>query len=421
MVQQPGSVLKQPHKPWIFYGYIVVAAAFVIQIFTWGIYNSYGVFFTPLLRDFAWSRATIAGAVSLSQFLVGLGAIFLGNLSDRFGPRILMIYIGVMVGIGYFLMSQVHSIWHLYLFQGFIIGIGISGTDVILLSTIARWFVKRRGLMSGIVKIGTGVGTMLAPLVITWLITNHEWRNTYSIIGITLFVCIIFNALLLRRDPASMQLLPDGEKVINVEDIELTESGNSLHQASKTRQFWLLCLAYFVVFFCTISIIVHFAPSVIEIGQSASFGASMISVIGGASIVGRFVMGMTNDRIGSKRALLICFSIFVAGFVWLQFANESWTLVIFAVIYGFCHGGFYTLISPTVAEFFGMRSHGLIFGIVVFSGSIGGSLGPLVIGNMFDIFNSYQGSFLLLLLLACVGLISILLSGTTGLVNSRSE
>ena len=275
--------------------------------------------------------------------------------------------------------------------------------------------------MSGIVKIGTGVGTMLSPLVITWLITDHGWRNTYSIIGITLFVCIIFSAIILRRDPASMKLLPDGEKVINVEDIGLAESGYSLRQASKTRQFWSLCLAYFVVFFCTVSIIVHFAPSVIEIGQSAAFGAFMVSVIGGASIVGRFVMGMTNDRIGSKRALLICFLIFVAGFIMLQFASQSWTLVIFAIIYGFCHGGFYTLISPTVAELFGIRSHGLIFGVVVFNGSIGGSLGPFVIGNMFDIFQSYQSSFILLLLLACVGLISILLLGSTGSENTKSE
>jgi MFS family permease len=421
LTHQPGSISIQTKKPWIFYGYIIVAAAFLIQILTWGIYNSYGVFFTPLLRDFEWPRATIAGAVSLSQFLVGFGSIFLGNLNDRFGPRVLMIYVGVMVGIGYFLMSQVQSIWQLYLFQGLIIGIGISGTDVILLSTVARWFLKRRGMMSGIVKIGTGVGTMLAPLVITWLITEYEWRNTYSIIGITLFICIISSALLLRRDPVKMQLLPDGEKVVNIEDIELTESGYSLRQASKTRQFWLLCLAYFTVFFCTISIIVHFAPSVVEIGLSAAFGASMVSVIGGASIVGRFVMGITNDRIGSKRALLICFCIFVACFLWLQFVNQSWTLVIFAIIYGFCHGGFYTLVSPAVAEFFGIRSHGFIFGIVVFIGSIGGSLGPVIIGNMFDVFQSYQRSFMLLLVLACIGLISILLSGRSTSVNIESK
>lgn len=421
LTEQSGAISKPPKIPWKFYGYIIVAAAFVVQIVTWGIFNSYGVFFTPLLGELGWSRATVSGAMSLSQFLIGFGSIFLGNLNDRFGPRILIIYVGVMVGIGYFLMSQVQSVWQIYLFQGFIIGIGISGTDVILLSTIARWFVKRRGLMSGIVKIGTGVGTMVLPLVITWLITAHGWRDTYSIIGVTLFIIIISSALLLRRDPTGMQLFPDGEKVIDVKDMALTESGYTMHLAMRTRQFWLMCLAYFAVFFCTLSIIVHFAPSVVETGLSESFGAAMVSIIGGASIAGRFVMGMTNDSIGSKWGLVVCFLAFVVAFIWLQFADKPWTLVVFAVIYGFCHGGFYTLMSPAVAEFFGMRSHGLILGLVVFSGSIGGSLGPLIVGKMFDTFNNYQGSFLLILILACIGCISVLFLGTGGYGTSKPE
>jgi MFS family permease len=314
-------------------------------------------------------------------------------------------------------MSRIHSVWQLYLFQGLIIGIGLSGTDVILLSTIARWFVKRRGLMSGIVKVGTGFGTMLMPLMITLLITGYEWRTTYIIIGITVFTGIVLIALLLRRDPAGMQLLPDGENVIDVEDVQLTETGYSLQQALKTRQFWLLSLAYFAIFFCTVAIIGHFAPYVVEIGQSETFGAAMVSVIGGVSIVGRFVMGLANDKIGNKQALTICLMVFVVGFIWFQFARESWTLILFAALYGFCHGGFYTLISPAVAEFFGMRSHGTIFGLVVFFGSLGGSLGPLIIGNMFDRFDNYQASFLLVLALSFVGLFSILFSGTTRVQN----
>lgn len=405
-------LIQQSKKSLIFYGYIIVIAAFVIQILTWGVYNSYGIFFTPLLGDLEWSRATISGALSLAQFLIGFGAIFFGNLNDRFGPRILIIFCGMTAGIGYFLMSQVQNVWQLYLFQGLIIGIGLSGTDVILLSTVARWFVKRRGLMSGVVKIGTGVGTMLMPLMITWLIAGHEWRTTYSIIGVTIFVVIILIALTLRRDPAGMKLLPDGEKVTDIADVKLTETGYSLRQALRIRQFWLLSLAYFTIFFCTVAIISHFAPYVVELGESETFGAVMISIIGGVSIIGRFVMGIANDRKGSKWSLSICSLVFVAGFIWFQFADEAWMLILFAVIYGFCHGGFYTLVSPAVAEFFGMRSHGTIFGLVVFFGSLGGSLGPLIIGNMFDRFDNYQASFLLVLALSFVGLLSILLSGT---------
>ena len=151
MTNQHASLQQKPNKPRLFYGYILVAAAFGIQIVAWGMYNAYGVFFNPLLDKFGWSRATISGALSLGQMLIGIGAIFLGSLNDRFGPRILMMSCGILAGLGYFLMSQVSSIWQLYLFHGVIAGIGLSGTDVVLLSTTARWFIKRRGMMSSIV------------------------------------------------------------------------------------------------------------------------------------------------------------------------------------------------------------------------------------------------------------------------------
>ena len=217
-------------------------------------------------------------------------------------------------------------------------------------------------------------------------------------------------AQLLRRDPARMGQLPDGEKKVNGIDSRLPETGLSLAEAVVTLRFWMLCIAFFVILFCTFTIIVHFAPYVVDLGFSVSFGATMISVIGGVSIIGRLVMGITGDRTGSKRALLICFGGLIATYSWLQAAGEIWSLTLFVVVYGFCHGGFYALISPTVAEFFGTRSHGAIFGIVIFCGSMGGAIGPLVTGYIFDISASYQTAFLLLLALAIAGFISILFS-----------
>lgn len=409
---QPNPRQQQNDRPRVFYGYILVATAFVIQILAWGIYNSYGIFFKPLLGEFGWSRATISGAASVSQIVMGFGAIALGKLNDRFSPRILIVFCGILAGLGYFLMSQINNIWQLYLFHGLIVGIGVSGTDVILLSTTARWFIKRRGMMSGIVKIGTGVGIMIMPLVASWLISSHGWRTSFEVIGIALFIAMVLGAQLLRRDPAQMGQLPDGEETGHRVNLQLHEAGLSLGQAVRTMRFWMLCPAFLTVLFCTFTTIVHFAPYVVDLGFSVSTGAAMVSAIGGASIIGRLVMGITGDRIGSKRALLICFIILTASFSWLQVAREIWALSIFTIVYGFSHGGFYALISPTVAEFFGTRSHGLIFGVVIFSGSVGGAIGPLVTGHIFDITASYHMAFLLLLVLAIAGFILILFSGT---------
>ena len=375
-------------------------------------FNAYGVFFSPLLAEFGWSRAIVAGALSLSQMLIGIGAIFLGNMNDRFGPRMLMTSCGILAGLGYFLMSQINSIWQIYLFHGVIVGIGLSGTDVVLLSTTARWFIKRRGVMSGIVKMGTGTGIMIMPLLVAWLISDYGWRSTYIIMGTALFIFVISGAQLLRRDPAQMRLLPYGEATGYSAKARPVETGLNLGQARRTRRFWLLCLAYLTIFFCTLSIIVHIATYVHDIGLPASFGAIIVSVIGGASIIGRLIMGITADKIGSKGALLVCFAILVAAFSWLQLAGSLWALFLFALVYGFCHGGFYVLTSTTVAEFFGTRSHGLILGIVIFSGSVGGSLGPMVTGHIFDITASYQVAFLVLLALAIIGLILLFFSGS---------
>lgn len=398
-------------KPKIFYGYFVVAVSVVIQLIVWGLYNSYGIFFAQFLNEFGWSRATISGAASLCQLMIGIGAVFLGSLNDRFGPRVLMTICGVLTGAGFLLLSMVGSVWQLYVFYGLIVGIGMSGTDVVLLSTTARWFIKRRGVMSGIVKIGTGLGTLIMPFVITWIMLGYGWRNSYLIIGIFVIIIVVACAQLLRRDPVLMQLRPDGVVVVeSTTTVAIEEQGMSLGQAAHTRQFWMLCFAYLVVFFCGNTIIVHIAAHAVDLGFSISIGASVVAVIGGSSIAGRFVIGLAADKIGCRRALIICFGILIVALLLFQIALASLVLFIFGLFYGFCHGGFYALISPVVAEFFGTRYHGGILGVFIFWGSVGGAIGPLLVGYIFDITSSYHLSFLLLLALAVMGLVVILLS-----------
>ena len=147
-----------------FYGYIILSACFLIQGIGVGTFVAFGVFFKPLLAEFGWSRATISGASSLAFLLMGFLGILVGNLNDKFGPRIIMAVTGVFYGSGHFLLSQLNSVWQLYLFFGLVVGIGLSSIDVIALTTTARWFVRRRGMMTGLVKVGTGAGQMIMCL-----------------------------------------------------------------------------------------------------------------------------------------------------------------------------------------------------------------------------------------------------------------
>ena len=143
---------KSAHNPSrFFYGYIIAVAGLVIMMAMFSTRYAFGVFLKPVQSDFGWSRAMISGAFSLSMIMEGLVGIAMGVLNDKFGPRIVLTVCGSLVGLGCLLMSQIAAGWQLYLFFGVIIGTGMSGAWIPLTSTIARWFVLRRGIMTGFV------------------------------------------------------------------------------------------------------------------------------------------------------------------------------------------------------------------------------------------------------------------------------
>lgn len=241
--------------------------------------------------------------------------------------------------------------------------------------------------------------------IATALIAAFGWRDAYLIIGIVSLVVIVALAQLMKRDPQGIDLLSDGDSHYRRSSTSLTESRSlPLRTAARTIQFWTICLAEFAIFFCLLTTIVHIVPHARDQGLPPTFAAAVLSTIGAVSMLGRIVMGAANDRIGGKRSLSICFIILISSLVWLQMAGNAWMLFFFAVIYGFAHGGLFTVMSPMVAELFGTGSHGLLFGTILFSGTIGGSVGPLLAGYVFDVTGSYRVAFIALTALALMGL-----------------
>jgi len=399
--------LTTDKKPKLFYGYIVTLDAFLIMVIAYGTFYCFGVFFKPVLIEFGWTRAATSGAYSLCCFLYGFLAIGVGRLNDRFGPRIVMTGCGLFLASGYLLMSQINAIWQLYLFYGVILGIGLSGMYVPLASTIPRWFVKRRGLMTGIVLAGVGVGTMVMPPLANWLNSSYGWRASYTIIGIIVLVLVILAAQFLKRDPSQLGLSAYGESEIKENRLGVEARGFSLQRAIHTRQFWMLC-AMFLCFGVSVqAITVHIVPHATDLEISAASAANILAIIGGVSIAGRIIMGSAGDRIGNKLAVTTCFILMSVALLWLLATRELWMFYLFAVIFGFGYGGWTALLSLMVAELFGLSSLGVILGAVNFGISIGEAIGPTLAGRIFDITSSYQPAFLI-----CVGfsIIAIILA-----------
>ncbi len=385
-----------------FYGYTIIVAGFFIQAVVWGASNSFGVFFDPLINEFGWSRATISGAASLGFLVHGSSSIVLGNLNDRFGPRLIMSACGIFLGLGFLLMATIQSPWQLYLFYGLIAAVGLGGIDVIPLSTVSRWFEKKRGMMSGLIKVGTGVGMFIMPFFINWLINHHGWRTSFLVLGLIILVSVLFLAQFLVRDPIQKaQFIDNG---ISPSKNNGAEEGLDFKEAIRTRQLWTICIVYFIILFCVYTVLMHIVQHAIDLGIPSGISAGILSTVGGVSITGRFLMGGAGDKIGEKPALLICLLCLFLALCWLQAVKTLWMFYMFAAVYGFAHGGFFSLVSPLIARFFGTKSHGLLFGIVIFSSTIGGAIGPFMAGYLFDITTSYKIVFLILAVLCTIAI-----------------
>jgi len=383
-----------------------VAAGFITQAVVIGAMFTYGVFFKELQAAFGWSRTLVSGASSVAFLSMGIGGVIAGSLNDRFGPRSILTFSSISLGLGYILMSQMRAPWQLYLLYGLLVGIGFATHDVITLSTVARWFVRRRGMMTGLVKVGTGGGQLVIPLLAAAMIARIGWRPAYLVIGILSLVALIAVAQMMRRDPQGMDLQPDGDPPqAPLERQSVPVSSLTLSAAARTLTFWSLCIAEFMIFGCLLTTIVHIVPHARDLGLQPTTAAGVLSTIGGVSMLGRIVMGTANDRIGGKRSLILGLTLLIISLVWLQASASAWMLFVFAMLYGFAHGALFTVMSPTVAEFFGTASHGLIFGMVLFSGTLGGSLGPLIAGYIFDLSGAYRAAFITLTVMACIGLI----------------
>jgi MFS family permease len=378
--------------------YFVLFGACLTQFTVIGMLFSFGVFLPFLEAELGWSRTFLSICSALAFFVMGILAMPGGRLSDALGPRIVLACTGTLYGIGFVLMSPVTGKLQLLMIFGTLIGLGLSSHDVVTLSTIARWFPRRRGIISGVVKVGTAVGQIALPPIAAALIVAFGWRAALLILGVAVCVLLLIAALSMQRPPAPAA----GTANIN--------TGASFAEARTgpgARVFWTLCVTQFLFFPALMSVPLHLAVHGMDLGMAQTLAATLLSVIGAASIAGRLIMGAQVDRIGGKMAYTICLLVLLVSLVALSLTISHGGLFVVVAVYGFGHGALFVVVSPTVAEYFGMRAHGAIFGTVLFFGTLGGSIGPILTGWVFDSFGSYTPAFITLALSAAIALVLV--------------
>ncbi len=391
-----------------FYGYVITALSCIIAMVNAGANYTFGIFFKPLLEEFGWTKAATSGAFSLYILVAGVSGILAGKLTDRFGPRIVLTLCGILLGSGYYLMSQVSVLWQVYVIYGIVLGIGGGFATIPLLSTLARWFVKKRGFMTGIFLAGASVGIMVIPPAATELISSYGWRSSYVALGLCLFITIIMTAQFLRYDPSVVGLYPDGSrKEISQAPPDRVAESVTIRKALLTQSFWLLSLAYLCFGIVLFSIMVHLVPHTVELGVPMEVAARVFIVIGGFGIVGRISMGFIADKLGMKQASIAGFILMTITLAWLLISKGMWMIYMFSGAFGFAYGAIYTVQSPLVAERFGLSSHGAVLGLISFLLTIGTAIGPVMTGHLFDMTNSYQAPFTLCVICSALGVVGM--------------
>ncbi len=402
-----------------FYGYWIILLVFLCQIFWNGfIMYSFSFYVKPLQDEFAWSRAGIMTIITIVYLSIGVASPFIGRLISRYGERNVIAAGASLLGLGFILISIIRELWQFYLFSIFL-GVGSAAIGVVPASTvISKWFRKRRGWAIGIVGTGIGVGgSVVPPIIGAFLIPAFGWRNTCVISGLlTTLIIAPLALLIIKSNPAEMGLLPDGVETPQTNDeTPLTatpEMGLNLKMASRTPTFWLLMIALAAFTVSNNAILQSQVPYLQGIGFPIAATASVMSLAGFGSGVGKFVFGWLGDHVQAKYILVMGIGTQVTSITLLMTMKSAIpiiVLILYAIIFGLSMGCWLPFMSLAVSRTFGLVSYGVIFGLMNFVFMGCGAAGPVAAGLIYDAYQSYYWAFILSYVLLGIALLTILL------------
>lgn len=411
--------------PRIFYGWVVVGGALVVMFVAYGAQYSFGVFFAALLDEFGWTRAQLAGAFSLYTFFYCVFAFPAGRLTDLWGPRVVIATGGICLGAALISMAFVTHLWQPYLIYGLVAALGQGTAYVPCNATVARWFVRRRGLAVGLVGIGHSLGTVVGPPLAQVLVQTVGWRTAYGVFGSTVLVVLVAVALVMRRDPAELGQHPDGERPERAGSGEgdgerdADGGGWTLGEAMRTRAFWILASAFVATWIPVFAPFVHMVRLCQDLGFPAMAGASVVGVMGVGALVGRPLMATLSDRVGRRLVIGASMVLQAAAYVGFVAVDGLTGLYVTGFIFGFSYGAVSTLFGAIVMDYFGRAHAGALVGVLFALAGSATALGPVAAGWLHDAVGSYTPAFVVAVALNVVAAVVLGFSRPPGLEPNR--
>ncbi len=396
----------------IFYGWWIVSAASLIHF--WGaatFFYGFTTFFNPLVQEFKWSYAATSLAASFRSLESGIAGPLVGFLTDRLGPRRVILIGAVWGTIGFIWLSRIYSLGSFYTAFLFL-SIGMSLMFPIPgWTAVSAWFLRKRSLAMGILLGAVGLSGLLIPLV-SWLITGYGWRAGFIIAGVGTLVIGVPLSLVVRHRPEQYGYLPDGEKDLGKEtqpypgqkdpDSNGQSTGLSVRQAIKTRGFWIFVLLNTVWGAVIQAVMVHVMPFLVSVQMSREVASSIAGSLALISIVGRMGSGWLGDRMDRRYLLASALLLQALGLVIFAYTRNLAQAIAFVALFGPGFGGAITLTLIIQADYFGRKAFGTIVGVMQGIGAVGGILSPVFAGWIYDVRGSYQLAWLALAILVFV-------------------
>ena len=370
----------------------------------YGARYSFGIFVKPMFAEYNWPMTIISLAASVNLLMYAIGGVFAGWLLDRIAPKWITTVSVLLTTAGFIAASFVKSPLGFYLSYGVLVGIGSAGTGAVACTaSIGKWFVKKRGVAIGIATMGIGLGTMVMAPLAGYVVKSFGWRVGFlGIGGLTCVVGIIMSQMFMGKDePERYGLQPDGEpspsSQSNVHPSESTVVKPSLKPVLADPRFWLLVVCNIFAVMTVMMTFVHQVAYAINNGIDKLEAAAAIGFIGIMGSGGKFFFGWLCDRIrDAKFSAALGFLLMAVGMFLLYRATNVIMLYGFAFFYGFGYGSLAPVTPYLISDRFGRQVLGGTYGLLtLFSTGIGGALGPILGGFIFDNAGTYRPGWMM--------------------------
>ncbi|MFH7042260.1 MFS transporter [Paucibacter sp. JuS9] len=393
---------KTSYRPWL----MLAFAMLMLLVSNGMILSGLSAFDKSLLAEFGWNRGTLKARDLITLLATGLAAPFIGAVIDRIGVRRLILVGAAVLSLAYYLYSRVGSPMEVYgihlLFAIVLVGCGLN-VGVILVS---NWFEAKRGTALGIAIMGTSVGGMIFPPLITQLVSSQGWRAAFVTLAAVPAVLLVLAALVVRSRPADVGELAFGAGTASKAGApQGLSSGLSFGEALRTPTFWILCFTACMTFYAMMSAMAHLFLHMQDLGFAPPVAAKALSLMFGLALVGKLVFGALSDWLDQKLVYLANLAVMLSGAVALATLKVDWVWIAVG-LFGLGWGGMYTMLQLQAINAFGLKAAGKVLGTLVMVEAIGGGVGIFATGVLFDIHKNYQLAFGLICVLLTLSLLA---------------